>query len=152
MTCFARHGKLFETHNHIDSLLKEKNFEIEHENVYYSSLLNENENSEVKIIPHDLSKGSHMYIEFNLDGNQVGGCEVHYLNTTTAYLRWIYVNDNITGKGIGTQCMKALKSYLYQKGIIHFDTDTASDNLVAQHYYEKNNFTREGITRSYYLK
>ena len=43
MTCFARHGKLFETHNHIDSLLKENNFEIEHENVYYSSLLNENE-------------------------------------------------------------------------------------------------------------
>lgn len=47
--------------------------------------------------------------------------------------------------------MNALKRSLYAKGITRFDTDTALDNLVAQHYYEKNNFIREGITKSYYL-
>jgi ribosomal protein S18 acetylase RimI-like enzyme len=56
----------------------------------------------------------------------------------------------MVGKGIGTKCMNALKQYLYKKGITRFDTDTALNNNVAQHYYEKNNFTREGITRSYY--
>ena len=46
--------------------------------------------------------------------------------------------------------MKALKSYLFEKGINRFDTDTALSNNVAQHFYEKNNFIKEGITKSYY--
>ena len=150
MTCFARHGKLFETHAHIEALLKNNGFVVEHENVYYSSVLSGSKSSQVTITANDLTKGGHQYIDFKLDSNQVGGCEVHYLDDTTAFLRWIYVNGDIVGKGIGTKCMNALKSYLYQKGIVRFDTDTAYDNLVAQHYYEKNNFTREGITRSYY--
>ena len=150
MTCFARHGKLFESYTHIDSLLKEYGFEVEHENVYYSSVLTESKNSEVTLTAGGLSKGNHQYIDFKIDGNQVGGCEVHYLSDTTAYLRWIYVNGDIVGKGIGTKCMNALKVFLYEKGIARFDTDTALDNKIAQHYYEKNSFTREGITRSYF--
>lgn len=149
MTCFARHGKLFENHTHIDALLKKNGFEVEHENVYYSSVLSESENSEVTITANDLTKGNQQYIDFKIDNNQVGGCEVHYLSDTTAYLRWIYVNGDIVGKGIGTRCMNSLKSFLYEKGITRFDTDTAFDNKVAQHYYEKNSFAREGITRSY---
>ncbi len=150
MSCFARHGKLFEKHKQIEALLIENGFEIEHENVYYSSTLSGSEDSDATVEPHDLTKGGQQYIEFKLDGAQVGGCEVHYLDENTVYLRWIYVNGDITGKGIGTKCMTALKSFLYQKGFKRFDTDTALNNLVAQHYYEKNNFTREGITRSYY--
>ncbi|MBQ4128251.1 MAG: GNAT family N-acetyltransferase [Ruminococcus sp.] len=150
MSCFARHGKLFENHAHIDSLLKENGFEVEHENVYYSSVLVESENSDVVIKANDLTKGNQQYIDFKIDGNQVGGCEVHYLSDTTAYLRWIYVNGDIVGKGIGTKCMTALKSFLFEKGIRRFDTDTAINNTVAQHYYEKNSFVREGVTRSYF--
>ncbi len=150
MSCFARHGKLFEKHSHIDELLRENGFEVEHENVYYSSCLNANECSEVTITAGDLSKGSQQYLEFRIDGGQVGGCEVHYIDDTTAYLRWIYVNGDIVGKGIGTKCMNTLKRFLYKKGVRRFDTDTALSNTVAQHYYEKNSFTKEGITRSYY--
>ena len=150
MTCFARHGKLFENNAHIDSLLKDNGFEVEHENVYYSSVLVESENSDVVIKANDLTKGNQQYIDFKIDGNQVGGCEVHYLSDTTAYLRWIYVNGDIVGKGIGTKCMTALKSFLFEKGIRRFDTDTAINNTVAQHYYEKNSFVREGVTRSYF--
>ncbi len=151
MSCFARHGKLFENYAHIEALLKENGFVIEHENVYYSSVINGGENSEVVITANDLTKGNQQYIDFKIEDNQVGGCEVHYLSESTAYLRWIYVNGDIAGRGIGTKCMNALKRSLYAKGITRFDTDTALDNLVAQHYYEKNNFIREGITKSYYL-
>lgn len=56
------------------------------------------------------------------------------------------------GKGIGTKCMNALKSFLFEKGVIRFDTDTALDNTAAQHYYEKNGFTREGVTRNCFAK
>ena len=49
-------------------------------------------------------------------------------------------------------CLNALKQWLSQQGITRLDTDTAVLNLTAQRYYEKNGFTREGITRSYYLE
>ena len=150
MSCFARHGKLFENNAHIDAMLKEKGFEVEHENVYYSSELSDCEKLEVVVVANDLTKGNQQYIDFKIDDVQVGGCEVHYLNELTVYLRWIYVNGDIVGKGIGTKCMNSLKTYLYEKGVKRFDTDTALVNTVAQHYYEKNAFCREGVTRSYY--
>ena len=150
MSCFARHGKLFEPHSHIEDLLKKNGFGTEHENVYYSSVLTGDDRSEVKIVPHNLTTGNQRYIEFILSGSQVGGCEVHYIDNKTAYLRWIYVNGDIAGKGIGTKCMKALKWWLYQQGTARLDTDTSVSNFAAQHFYEKNGFTREGITRSYY--
>lgn len=150
MSCFARHGKLYEKHAHIEKQLKENGFAVEHENVYYSSALGCDEASEVELHLHSLTKGNQQYMDFVLSGNQVGGCELHFLDDKTAYLRWIYVNDALTGKGIGTQCMNALKRWLYQKGITRLDTDTAVSNMVAQHYYKKNRFTRQGITRSYY--
>lgn len=150
MSCFARHGKLFDNYTYIEALLKENDFEVEHENVYYSSTLNGEEKSDIVVTPHYLTKGNQQYIDFILEGSQVGGCEVHYLNENIAYLCWIYVNGEITGKGIGTKCMKALKSFLYEKGFTRFDTDTAVNNTVAQHYYEKTGFKREGITKSYY--
>lgn len=150
MSCFARHGKLFERYDYIENLLKENGFAVEHENVYYSSALGCDEASEVELHLHALTKGNQQCMDFVLSGNQVGGCELHFLDDKTAYLRWIYVNDTLTGKGIGTQCMNALKRWLYQKGITRLDTDTAVSNVIAQHYYEKNRFTREGITRSYY--
>ena len=152
MSCFARHGKLFEQHRHVEALLKRYGFETEHENVYYSSVLKGEESSEIEVVPYDLTKGNQQYIDFKLSGSQVGGCEIHFVDEKIAYLRWIYVNGDITGKGIGTKCMYALKQWLAQKGITRFDTDTALSNLVAQHYYEKTGFTREGITRSYYLR
>lgn len=46
--------------------------------------------------------------------------------------------------------MTALKADLFQRGIVRFDTDTALTNQVAQHFYEKSHFVREGLTRSYY--
>lgn len=56
----------------------------------------------------------------------------------------------ICGKGKGSRCMDTLKAYLHSNGIARFDTDTALSNRVAQHYYEKNGFVNEGLTRSYY--
>lgn len=150
MSCFARHGKLFQQHAHIEAALHQHGFETEHENVYYSSILTGTESPEAEVVPHTLTRGSQQYLDLMLSGRQIGGCEVHFLDSKTAYLRWIYVNGDLTGKGIGTKCMNALKHWLYQKGITRFDTDTALTNTIVQHFYEKNSFTREGITRSYY--
>lgn len=150
MSCFGRHGKLFEKHSHIEDVLRQGGFVTEHENVYDCAVLKGGEASGIVIAPQDLTEGHQQYVDFLMDGNQTGGCEVHFVDKKTAYLRWIYVNADITGRGVGSRCMAALKHWLYQKGIVRFDTDTALDNTVAQHFYEKNGFTRAGITRSFY--
>ncbi len=150
MSCFARHGKLFEKYEHIEKALINNGFEIEHENVYYSSRLFESEKEDIVLKPQKLTLGNQQYFDFLIDDKHVGGCEIYYVNQKAAYLRWIYINGDIVGKGIGSKCMKALKSYFFEKGINRFDTDTALSNNVAQHFYEKNNFIKEGITKSYY--
>ena len=149
MSCFGRHGKLFETHRHIEALLKKNGFETEHENVYYCAILEEKA-AAVEIVPHSVSAGSQQYMDFVWAGHQVGGCEVHYVSDRTAYLRWIYVNADMTGKGVGTKCMSALQQWFFLQGYTRLDTDTALSNRTAQHYYEKNGFTREGVTRSFF--
>lgn len=54
-------------------------------------------------------------------------------------------NENRDKKSSGYK-----RNYLFSNGITRFDTDTALTNKAAQHFYEKNVFVNEGITRSYY--
>ncbi|MGN0655675.1 MAG: GNAT family N-acetyltransferase [Ruminiclostridium sp.] len=151
MSCYARHGKLFEGFKFIHDLLLQSGFSVEHENVFYFSSIKSEKNSVVNLNWKDITQGNQQYCDFILDETIVGGCELHFLEQDNiAYLRWIFVNDNMCGKGIGSKCMDALKAYLFSKGITRFDTDTALTNRVAQHFYEKNGFVNEGITRSYY--
>ncbi len=152
MSCFARHGKLFERYTWIMELLHQHGFVIEHENVYYSADKLDSTGSDAELIAHDLTKGDQQTFDFFLNHKQIGGCEVHYLDTeAVAFLRWIYVNDEVQNKGVGSKCMTALKKWLHEKGVTRLDTDTALDNHRAQHYYEKNGFSRKGITRSFFL-
>ena len=151
MSCFARHGKLFEGFPWVEALLLQNGFQVEHENVYYSCLLKEQTDPAVTLRAQEVTAGNQQTFDFLLEGRQVGGCEVHYLDPKgVAYLRWIYVNGELQSRGIGTRCMQALKAFLQERGHTRLDTDTALNNAVAQHYYAKNGFTREGITRSYY--
>lgn len=150
MSCFARHGKLFELNHHIEEILLKNQFIIEHENVYYSSKLKGDDNFELELKIKDINIGRHQNIDFIFDNQYVGACEIHYVNDQSAYLRWIYIEDKFKSKGIGTKAIRSLKKWLFEKGIVRFDTDTALNNLIAQKYYEKNDFVKEGITRSYF--
>lgn len=153
MTCFARHGKLFESFGWVKELLHRHGFVVEHENVYYSAPVLETAESQVELKVHDLTAGNQQMFDFFLEGGHIGGCEVHYLPTKgDVFLRWIYVNDEVQNRGVGSQAMAALKKHLHEQGMTRLDTDTALDNHRAQHYYEKNGFTRAGITRSYYTE
>lgn len=153
MSCYARHGKLFESCSHISDLLLKHGFQVEHENMFYSSVLEAAYDEGVTIRWNELSTGRQQYGEFHIDSKPIGECEIHYLEQPgIAYLRWIYVEDGLQGKGIGTKCIRSLKNFLHEKGVRKLDTDTALTNTGAQHFYEKNIFTRKGISRSYYLE
>lgn len=152
MSCYARHGKLFENFTYITEFLLEQGFQIEHENIFYSSVLEKDiTNTEVQINWNHITLGRQRDCQFVIEGNSVGGCEIHFLeDTRIAYLRWIYINEDLCGSGLGTKCMTALKCELYRMGIKRFDTDTTLMNRTAQYFYEKNLFTKEGITRSFF--
>ena len=49
MFCYARHGKLFEGFGMIHDLLMQNGFAIEHENVYYSSTLDSEKNTDINL-------------------------------------------------------------------------------------------------------
>lgn len=153
MSCFGRHGKLHEGFPWIRSALESAGFITEHENVYYSAHLGGDASADVRLAGQAVTEGGQQYFAFEADGTEVGGCEVHYIpGGNAAYLRWIFINDALQGAGIGTRCMAALKAYLRKRGIDRLDTDTALENVAAQHFYEKNGFARKGISRSYYTE
>lgn len=149
MSCYARHGKLYAGFDHIHRALLEAGFGVEHKNVFYSSALSGADGPSADLRWHGMTAGRQRTCDFLFDGRTVGGCEVHFPEGGLAYLRWIFIEDSLCGKGLGTRCMAALKADLYRQGAVRLDTDTASTNTAAQRFYEKTGFVRMGVTRSY---
>nr|WP_269092885.1 GNAT family N-acetyltransferase [Enterococcus sp. BWR-S5] len=85
------------------------------------------------------------------EGEQaVGQANVAFLpENAIAYLRWIFMLDEHQNKGFGTQALQLLFAFLIDEGMTELHTDTADNNMRAQHVYEKNGFEHLGITRSY---
>ena len=82
MSCYARHGKLYEGFGEIHELLLESGFCIEHENVFYSCALKNGLPPETPIALkwHDETPGRQRYCDFLLNHAVVGGCEVGTLS------------------------------------------------------------------------
>lgn len=151
MSACARHGKLHESQKHIHDLLLKNGFTVEHENVYYSRQLTGEERSQIMLTWRERNPGN--CCEFAaLEGDkEIGWGQVHFLpQRDIAYLRWIYIDQAVQRQGYGKKVMASLFAQLYEMGIHRFDTDTALNNIAAQHYYETSGFTNEGITRSYF--
>lgn len=153
MSCFARHGKLFEGFDWIAKVLQEYGFIVEHENVYYTLKLTDMQKPKgIDVIEREVTKGNQQSFDFMQEGKWIGECEIHYLEAEgNAYLRWIYIDEKLQNQGVGTKCMSSLCYELKSKGYCRMDTDTADNNKRAQYYYEKNGFCCEGVTRSFYM-
>lgn len=154
MSSCGRHGKLHESQAHVHDLLLDSGFAVEHENVYYSKILEETtRTSDVSLIWKEKNAGSCREFAAALAGQEICWGQVHFLpQGDIAYLRWIYTDGARQCQGIGTKVMQVLFASLYEMGIRRFDADTALDNGAAQRYYEKCGFENRGITRSYYTK
>ncbi len=156
MSCNGNHGKLHECYQYIAKLLTKNGFEVEHENVYYTLTMKNNEvkqNVSISIYKENDNKEK---IELIWNGDNIGGAVVKFIDSYTGipsnkiiYLDWIYVEDKVKGKGIGTQFIELIQNYYISKGYKTMHTDTGIDNVIAQRYYERNRFKREGLTRSY---
>ncbi|MDL2288753.1 GNAT family N-acetyltransferase [Oscillospiraceae bacterium OttesenSCG-928-F05] len=150
MTCYARQGKLHESGYYMEELLRRFGYHKEHENVYYSILLDRLEIA----VPGDITfhyEDGDQSVVFLMEGKKIGGCALYFVpHTEICFLRWIYINKEYSHQGLGTKCMLKLFQELRQKGISRLDTDTADNNVAAQGYYIKTGFQDMGRMRSYH--
>ena len=149
MSCFSRHGKLYEKHKNVEDLLIKNKFSPNEINVYYSITLERKNEKEINIATKEINEWNTQNVVFKINNEFVGEAEIHFVNKEKVYLRWIYVIDEKKHLGYGTRCMNKLNDYLFDLGVVKLDTDTALDNLIAQRYYERNNFINLGKTKSY---
>lgn len=155
MTCYAWHGKLFSGQQHVEAALLKRGFEIEHENVYFSRLLNENDalySDTTELIFGKTSSKGVCEFSIRVDSERVGAGELVYLpQGGICYLKWIFVFEQFKRNGYSTSALRELFAELYKKGIRRIDTDTADNNEAARGLYNKLGFTDMGRTRSYIL-
>ncbi len=159
MSCNAYHGKLHASLAHVEALLLERSFQIEHENLYY--VLELHNQRPLKLLRIEFlatpNTGGKQRFEACLEGIPVGSAEIRYLAPLTggctsdvAYLTWIGIEGPWRGRGLGSEFLGALATCLQAQGFHFLHTDTASTNLTAQQFYVKLGFRNQGHTRSYW--
>ena len=159
MSCNAHHGKLHQRLTHVDSFLRNKDFQVEHENVYYSLELRESElirHQKLELVPQASLESDIQNYEICLSNHAIGTIQVRYLDSLTggsttdiAYLMWIEIASAFHGQGWGTKSMELLILHLQAKKYQQLHLDTASTNHPAQRFYERFGFQNRGRTRCY---
>lgn len=158
MSCNAHHGKLHSSQGHIGQLLGACGFQIEHENAYYVLDMRriKSEGQQRLHLRNASTTRSEERFEVWLSTEVVGTAQVRYVDRLTvgytrdtAYLTWIAIEPSCRGQGVGTEFMQLLVGHLLRAGYRYLHTDTASDNIGAQRFYERLGFEKSGHTRSY---
>lgn len=158
MSCNGNHGKLHEDFSYIAKLLFAKDFQIEHENVYYTIDMKEkNLNQKFSFTMKVFDQADGLQRLDLMDGEEtLGNAQIKYLNNYTGitdedkvYLVWIGIKQTRKRMGIGSNFIEQIMNYCLAKGYRYMHTDTALNNIDAQKFYERNEFINHGITRSY---
>jgi ribosomal protein S18 acetylase RimI-like enzyme len=153
MSCYARHGKLHDSAFYIEDLLYRHSFKKEHENVYFSKDLGKEKyysDPEIGYEIHD--NGDKTKIDFFVNNERIGYCELAYLYGNISYLYYIEIQKEYRHKGWGTKCVNIIFHILNERQIIKLDLDTIDTNTIAQRFYGKIGFINKGITRSYRIE
>lgn len=137
MSCYARQGKLFQSNFFIEKVLNKYGFIKEHENVFYSKILNKAECCDVLdiLLKSDDNMDS---VSFIIDGKEIGGCELNILvNSDICFLKRIYIDNQFANQGLGSKCMNKLFFELEKREIKRIDTDTADNNFIAKNIIQR---------------
>jgi ribosomal protein S18 acetylase RimI-like enzyme len=159
MSCTAYHGKLHESQAHVERLLLEHGFGLEHENIYYLLSLEGQKPPALEGYTLHAQAGEAGETAFILaaGAERAGTARIRWMESLCgeqarqqAYLTWIGIAAPFRSRGTGTIFMELLLQHLHQHGIRRLHTDTASTNQKAQRYYERLGFINKGRTRSYF--
>jgi ribosomal protein S18 acetylase RimI-like enzyme len=159
MSCNVHHGKLHQSLAHIDRFLCEKDFRIEHENVYYSLELDQVKSiqkQDIQLLPAGKPEPDTQDYEIVLSDKPIGTIQIRFLDRRTggfttdiAYLMWIEIHRDFQRQGWGIKSMQLLISALRSQNYQQLHLDTASTNQIAQRFYEHLGFQDRGRTRCY---
>lgn len=162
MGCQAYHGKLHERIPHVDALLRQYGFSVQHENVYYSLAISDWDGEPHRVVDVRVQANERQGTEefsLYLDDRLIGSAALRYLAELTggttadvAYLVWIGVARDVRGQGFGRALMARIIERARERGCTELHADTALDNQVAQAFYDSLGFRNEGITRDYVRK
>jgi len=162
MSCNAHHGKLSMWLEHVDQFIRAKDFQIVHENVYYSLALNDfgqPPGDNLRLIPQPRDIYAPQEYKIWLHNTPIGTLKVRFLDhlngeaaKDTVYLPLITIDQTYRGCGWGTLAIQQLCWMLRDKGYAHLHLDTASSNEGAQRFYERFGFNNRGRSRSYIHK
>ncbi len=155
MTCNACHGKLFCGLPHIEKALLRAGYTKEHENVYYSRTLRESGlcSDGVEVIYGEENPKGLCEFSIHSNGQYAGAGAIVFLpQRDICYLKWIYIEGAMQGRGLASSALRRIFSDMYRRGIVRMDTDTADGNFIAQRLYTKTGFEDMGRTRSYMIQ
>jgi ribosomal protein S18 acetylase RimI-like enzyme len=158
MSCNAGHGKLHHSMGHVEEILGDYGYILEHENIYYTKeIKNKSEMySKIQLEVKEKNQFNKQRFIAMSDGKEVGTAEVAYLEGPTGgavkdiiYLNWIGVDSQYKGQGLGRAFLNEVERYLAHKGYRYIHVDTASNNDAAKGLYKTSGFIDQGTTRSY---
>jgi RimJ/RimL family protein N-acetyltransferase len=159
MSCNAHHGKLYSGLAHVDRFIKAKGFQVEHENVYYSLALHQQERASrdnLRLIPLAREFYAPQEYKIMLQNTPVGTITVQFMDILngeaakgSVYLSLMLMDETYRGRGWGTVAMQLLGQVLRDKGYQQLHLDTASTNVGAQRFYARIGFHDRGRSRSY---
>ena len=160
MSCNAHHGKLHHSMIHVDQFLREKDFHVDQENVYFSLDLwryQAAHRNDLRLISRSVQIFDIQEYDIGLDDGVIGSLQIRFLEiltggetSDTAYMTWVGIKEPFRRQGWGTKAIFLLISDLRRKGIRYLHLDTACTNIPAQHFYERLGFQNRGKTMSFY--
>ena len=143
----------------MDAFIRAKDFQIEHENVYYSLAVADAaqpQDDNLRLIPQPRDFYGPQKYKIWLRDAPIGTLKVRLLDLLageadkdSVYLTMMTIDQAYRGCGWGTQALQLLCWMLQDKGYAHLHLDTASTNIRAQHFYEWFGFQNQGYSRSY---
>ncbi|QUI20852.1 GNAT family N-acetyltransferase [Vallitalea pronyensis] len=155
MSCYARHGKLHESMDHVKKLLIEYGLMVHHENVYYvwdMCQLEVSNDHQVKLMVEQGDERTKFSLVLRDKEDEVIGygeatdLAIWGSPENNAYLRYITIDEKHRGKGYSKVFMNAIGSWYAEQGKQYLHCDTSLYNKVAQGLYEGIGMERQGVT------
>lgn len=122
----------------------------EEEAIQLHNLLKERD--DIITIPNCLTIQANSYYAFKYDNKVIGGFTWHNTNKHLCELKHFIVDKHHRRKGIGREMVRFIKKELTKRGHGKLMLTIRKENKVAQLFFEKCGFIREGFLKDHYRK
>lgn len=155
LSAWGGQGMLHARHGAVGRFLLEHGFHCDQESAWYTrdlsvELTPPEGGPSIFLKPHPRRAGALQYIRLFRDYQEIGGCEVQYLEGPhVVWLNWIWIREQFSRQGLGLACMEKLCDIFVQLGYWRMDAQAPLSNRLGQHYYSRCGFVNMGRMMSF---